>query len=175
MSAGSLSGFSSMAFECLLQPGPVDLSVGIPRQVLEAHPARWQHVGRHEARQLAPEYDRSHCPIRRAHVGAADQRAFETAGLDGHHGALAEVLDRVEGALDFTQLDPVAAALDLGVTAPEEVHEPFRIDAGPIAGSVDTLRPLIPAWLGDERRVGPRGVPPVSRAQPHATDLEGAR
>src|SRR5437588_6851327 len=140
MSAGSLSGFSSMAFECLLQPGPVDLSVRISRQALKAHPARRQHVARHEARQLAPKYDRAHCPIRRAHVGTADQRAFETPGVDGHHGTLADVLDRVEGALDFTQLDPVAAALDLGVTAPEKVHEPFRIDPGPIAGSVDTLR-----------------------------------
>src|SRR2546430_4614138 len=73
------------------------------------------------------------------HVGATDHRPLKAVGGNRYDGAFLEETHGVQRRLDLAQLDPIAAALDLGVGAAEKIHETVGADLGEVAGAVKAI------------------------------------
>jgi hypothetical protein len=83
-------------------------------------------------------------------VGAADHPASEVVVLDSHDSTLLQGADRIEGSLDFSQLDAEAANLDLGVGAAYKVDQAVFTQPSEVAGTIQAAG-VPAAWVWQER------------------------
>src|SRR5437016_2218448 len=133
-------GFNRMRLEGLLQRAPIDLPIGVLGEWIERQPTGREHVAGQHSAQLPSQARVGDVDPSRGHVRAANGLALESFGIDGDHGALLQTRHRVQGGLDLAQLDAVAPTFDLGIGAPEEVHQAIGADSREVAGLVDPVR-----------------------------------
>ena len=125
-----------LGFEAFAQRAAVDLAVLVLRQLGEGPPAGRQHVGGQRAGERRAQVHMGQLRLAR-HVGAADRCRLEPLRGDRDDGAFAERGERVQRRLDLTQLDPVAAVLDLRVDTADVAKQPVLVDPAEVAGRVD--------------------------------------
>src|SRR2546427_5698358 len=162
----------SMVFEILLQLTTVDLSVRIFGQHVKGHPAGRQHVGREVLGQFFAEISWCKIGTGRRHICATYGGALESAGVNGDHCGFLEAWQSVKACLDFAQLDPITATLDLRVGAAQKINESVVSELREVARPVESIRGIGAVWVEQKGGTRPFGIPPIARAQPDAPDIE---
>src|SRR5262245_51206292 len=78
----------------------------------------------------------------------------------------------MERGFDLPELDPIPAALDLGVGAGHEVQEPVVSDPDRVSRPVDAVFRIAGIGIRKERMAARGGVEPVAWAQAWSPDVE---
>src|SRR5262245_6548646 len=101
--------------------------------------------------------------------GTTYQRAFKFICRNRNDCGFLQILDTVQRGLDFSKLDAVPAALDLGVGSSGKIHEDISSGLPLMPGLVVSLRSVRAM-----QKPAPRlfFIPPISRAQSDASDVQ---
>src|SRR5438552_12840894 len=130
---------TGIALKVFLQLASIDLAVRVLRQLVERPPPRREHVRRQCLGELRAKRLGGDVSAGDRDIGATDRRALEPVGGDRDDGTLLQRGNRVQRGLDLPELDPIAAALDLGIRAAEEVDKFVRAERRQVTGPVDSV------------------------------------